>query len=166
MCEYCKLYLVKEQTINPDYPYSREYGNFDACSFRSECGNDYNWQTGTRNFACNYLEKYSCSKCGKRIKKVLDTGLYINVIFYDLGPVSTEKLVYSPVQLFSEWLVTEPTLYIPRSENTTWIIQDETGEVLANLICTNCGFYRTKLFIEDTKVSELAFKTLQCKIAN
>lgn len=46
--QVCIWKLVREIVVNPKYPVSREYGNVDACFFRTDCGIDINRQIGTR----------------------------------------------------------------------------------------------------------------------
>ena len=61
--QVCIWKLVREIVVNPKYPVSREYGNVDACFFRTDCGIDINRQIGTREMHKNWLNGTKCSHC-------------------------------------------------------------------------------------------------------
>ena len=73
--QVCIWKLVREIVVNPKYPVSREYGNVDACFFRTDCGIDINRQRGTREMHKNWLNGTKCSHCHRPVQMVIDDNV-------------------------------------------------------------------------------------------
>ena len=80
--QVCIWKLVREIVVNPKYPVSREYGNVDACFFRTACGFDWNSQEGTREMHEEWLNGTKCLHCHRPIKVVIDDNLVTEMHTY------------------------------------------------------------------------------------
>lgn len=80
--QVCIWKLVREIVVNSKYTVSREYGNVDACFFRTDCGIDINRQIGTREMHKNWLNGTKCSHCHRPIKVAIAENLVTEMPTY------------------------------------------------------------------------------------